>query len=131
MDLTLRKTVMKHYVYSIASYGAETWIFRKVDAEYLESFEMWCWRRMEKISRTDRVKNEVLLRDKEAKNVLHTITEGRLTGSVTSCVWDQLLCLVVRASGYYSRGPRFDSRLYHGNFPCGGEDPRGDHGLGS
>jgi hypothetical protein len=25
--------------------------------EYLESFEMWCWRRVEKISWTDRVRN--------------------------------------------------------------------------
>jgi hypothetical protein len=26
--------------------------------KYLESFEMWCWRRMEKISWTNHVKNE-------------------------------------------------------------------------
>jgi len=26
--------------------------------KYLESFEMWCWRRMEKISWTDHVRNE-------------------------------------------------------------------------
>ena len=33
---------------------------------YLESFEMWCWRRMEKISWTDHARNgEVLLRVKE------------------------------------------------------------------
>jgi hypothetical protein len=31
---------------------------RKVDLKYLESFEMWCCRRMEKISCTDRVGNE-------------------------------------------------------------------------
>jgi len=33
---------------------------RKVDRKYLESYEMWCWRRMEKISWTDRVGNKVL-----------------------------------------------------------------------
>jgi hypothetical protein len=38
-------------------YGAETWTLRKVDQQYLESFEMWCWRRME-ISLTDRVKKK-------------------------------------------------------------------------
>jgi len=43
---------------------------------------------MEKISWTDGVKNEVLRRDKETKNILHTITEERLTGSVISCVWN-------------------------------------------
>jgi hypothetical protein len=45
-----------------------------VDQEYLESFEMWCWRRMEKISWTDRVRNEdVLLRVSEQRNILHTV----------------------------------------------------------
>ena len=38
-------------------------------------------------------------------------------------VHDQLRGLVVRVSGYKSRGPGFDSRLYHGNFPCGGRIP--------
>jgi hypothetical protein len=55
-------------------YGAETWRLRKVDQKYLESSEMWCWRRMEKISWTDRVKNEaVLQRVEEERNILNTI----------------------------------------------------------
>jgi hypothetical protein len=32
-----------------------------MDQMYLESFEMWCWRRMEKISWTDHVRNEEVL----------------------------------------------------------------------
>jgi hypothetical protein len=39
--------------------GAETWTLGKVDRKYLESFDMWCWRRMEKISWTDRVRNDI------------------------------------------------------------------------
>jgi hypothetical protein len=59
---------------SIALYGAETWTLRKVDHKYLESSEMWCWRRMEKIIWTDRVINEeVLYRVKEKRNIVHTI----------------------------------------------------------
>jgi hypothetical protein len=35
---------------------------------------MWCWRRMERISLTDRVRNEeVLHRVKEERNIVHTI----------------------------------------------------------
>ena len=41
-----------------AFYGAEIWTLRTTDQKYLESFEMWCWRRMEEISWTDRVRNE-------------------------------------------------------------------------
>jgi len=37
--------------------GAENWTLRSVDQKHLESFEMWCWRRMEKISWTYRVRN--------------------------------------------------------------------------
>jgi hypothetical protein len=49
-------------------------LVRKVDQTYLESFEMWCWRRMEKISWTDRVRNEeVLHRVKEVRNIVHTV----------------------------------------------------------
>jgi hypothetical protein len=42
------------------------------------SFEMWRWRRMEKISWTDRVRNEeVLLRVKEQRNILHGISKRK------------------------------------------------------
>jgi hypothetical protein len=61
LDLNLRKKLVKCYIWSIALDGAETWTFRDVDQKYLESFEMWCWRRLEKISWTDRVRNEEVL----------------------------------------------------------------------
>ena len=72
LDLELKKKLVKCYIWSIALYGAETWMLRAVDQKHLESFEMWCWRRMEKISWTDHVRNEeVLLRVKEQRNILH------------------------------------------------------------
>jgi len=58
LDLNLRKRLVWCYIWSIALYGAETWTLRATDQKHLESFEMWCWRRMEKISWTDRVGNE-------------------------------------------------------------------------
>jgi hypothetical protein len=54
-------------------FGAETCRIRKVDKKCVEIFEMWCWRRVEKISWTDRVRNEVLQRVTEERNVLQTI----------------------------------------------------------
>jgi len=49
-----------------------------VDQKHLESSEMWCWRRMEKISYTDHVRNEeVLLRVKEQGNILHEISKQK------------------------------------------------------
>ena len=57
LDLDLRKKLVKCYIWSIVLYGAETWTLRAADQKYLESSEMWCWRRMEKISWIDYVRN--------------------------------------------------------------------------
>jgi hypothetical protein len=61
MDLEMRKKLVQCYVWSIALYGAETWTLRARDQKHLESFEMWCWRRMEKISWTEHVRIEEVL----------------------------------------------------------------------
>jgi hypothetical protein len=43
---------------------------------------MWCWRRIEKISWTDHVRNEeVLLTVKEQRNILHEISKPE-----TNCI---------------------------------------------
>jgi hypothetical protein len=64
---------VKCYIWSTALYGAEPWTFLKIDQKCLENFEMWCWRRMEKIIWTDHVRNELLRRVKEERNTLNTI----------------------------------------------------------
>jgi hypothetical protein len=61
LDFELRKKLVKFYIWSISLYGAETWTLRKLDQKNLGSFEMWFWRRMEKISGTDSVNNEAAL----------------------------------------------------------------------
>jgi hypothetical protein len=48
--LNLRKKLVKCYIWSIAFYGVENWTLRQVDQKYLESLEMWCCRRMEKMA---------------------------------------------------------------------------------
>jgi hypothetical protein len=76
--LELRKKLVKCYICSVALYGAEPGTLRALDQKHLESFEMWCWRKMEKISWTDPVRNEgVLLRVKEQKNILHEISKRK------------------------------------------------------
>jgi len=70
---------VKCYFRSIALYGAETSTLRAVDQKYLESFEIWYWRGMEKNSWTDHVRNEeVLLRVKEQRNILHEIRKRKV-----------------------------------------------------
>jgi hypothetical protein len=61
MDINLRNELLKCYIWSIAVHGAENWMLWKVDRKYLESFDMCCWRRKEKIRLTDHVRYKVVL----------------------------------------------------------------------
>jgi hypothetical protein len=52
------------YIYALMIFINSLRMIKK----HLESFEMWCWRRMEKISWTDHVRNEdVLLKSQGAE----------------------------------------------------------------
>ena len=41
---------MKSMVWAVFQYGLEGWTLKKSDRNRLESFEMWCWRKMLGIS---------------------------------------------------------------------------------
>ena len=78
LDINLRKKLVKCYIWNMALYGAETWTLQSADHKYLESFEMWYWWKMEKVSWTDHVINEeVLLRVNEQRNILHEIRKRK------------------------------------------------------
>jgi hypothetical protein len=64
-------------IWSIALYGAETYTLQKVDHKYLESFEMWCWRRMEKISWTYCVRNEEVLHKSQGREEYATYNKKK------------------------------------------------------
>jgi len=81
-DLHLRKKLTNLYIYSVDFYGAETWTFRKVDQKWLENIEMWCCRRKVTISPT-----EELHRNKEERNILHTIKRGNPTFFMSVKLW--------------------------------------------
>ena len=62
----------------IALYGVETWTLWAADQKHLQSFEMWRWRRMEKINWTYHVrKEEVLLKVKEQRNIICEISKQK------------------------------------------------------
>jgi hypothetical protein len=71
LELNVRKKIVNCSILSIALYGAEKWIMLKVEQKFLESCEMWYWRRMDEIIWTDHVRNEeVLQKVQEERNVL-------------------------------------------------------------
>jgi hypothetical protein len=65
--------LVKCYVWIIALYNSETWTLRKLERKYLESFEICCWRRLEKIKWANKVTNEVLDHLEEKRALLNNI----------------------------------------------------------
>jgi hypothetical protein len=72
-DLVFSKELMKCHLWSISFCGAENLKLQKIVQNCLGNFEMYCWRRMEKISWTDHVKNEVLPTVREERSILPAI----------------------------------------------------------
>ena len=58
---------------SIALYGSETWTPRKLERKYLETFQIWCYRRMVKIKCTEKITNEHLESIWEKRTLLENI----------------------------------------------------------
>ena len=72
--VTAKEAFNRKISLSIASYGSEIWALRKLGRKYWESFEIWCWRRMEKIRRPEKVTIEkVLERIGEKRTLLNNI----------------------------------------------------------
>ncbi len=53
--------ILNCYVFSVLNYGCECWTWNKAMRKKVNAFEMWCYRRMLKISWRDRVTNEEVL----------------------------------------------------------------------
>jgi hypothetical protein len=97
----------RRVIWSIAIYGAETWTLWAVDQKYLVSFEMWCCRWMEKTSWTDHVKNEeVLLRVKEQRNILHEISKRK--GNWIGHILRHFAYKLSSTTGYWRKDKRRD-----------------------
>jgi hypothetical protein len=74
----LKKKIIKTTIWPIALYACETWSLLKVDMNRLSAFEMWLWRRMEKISWTEKKTNEEVLKTVgEQKHLVQLITERK------------------------------------------------------
>ena len=52
---------MKCFVWSVALNGADTWTLRCNEQKRLKAFEMWIWRRMERVKWRDKIRNAVML----------------------------------------------------------------------
>ena len=62
ITLTTKVCLVKAMVFPKVSYGCESWIIKKAEHRKI-AFEIWCWRRILRISWTARRSNESILRE--------------------------------------------------------------------
>lgn len=109
MSRKVKKKIIKTVVWSVALYGCETWTLRKDELRRLEALEMWLWRKMEKISWTERKTNEEVLKIVgENKLLIRTIINRKKTWIGHVVRGEGLLKLVMegRMEGRRPRGRR-------------------------
>ena len=56
-----KKKMLDCYVFSVLNYGCESWTWNKATCKKVNAFEMWCYRRILKISYVDRITNKEVL----------------------------------------------------------------------
>ena len=64
-DITLPTKVclVKAIVFPVVMYGCESWTVKKAECRRIGAFELWCWRRLLRVSWTARRSNQSILKE--------------------------------------------------------------------
>ena len=64
-DITLPKKVhiVKAMVFPLVMYGCESWTIKKAECRRIDTFELWCWRRLLRVPWTARRLNLSILKE--------------------------------------------------------------------
>ena len=64
-DITLSTKVhlVKVMVFPVVMYGCESWTVKKAEHQRIDAFELWCWRRLLRVSWTERRSNQSILKE--------------------------------------------------------------------
>ena len=47
----------------VVMYGCESWTIKKAECRRIDAFELWCWRRLLRVPRTERKSNQSILKE--------------------------------------------------------------------
>ena len=64
-DITLPTKVclVKAMVFSVVMYGCKSWAVKKAECRRIDAFELWCWRRLLRISWMARRSQQSILKE--------------------------------------------------------------------
>ena len=61
--LPTKVCLIKAMVFPVVVYGYESWTIKKAEHRRTDAFELWCWRRLVKVSWTARRSNQSILKE--------------------------------------------------------------------
>ena len=59
--------IVKVMIFPVVMYGCESWTIKKAEHQKIAAFEIWCWRRLLKVSWTARKSNQSILKEIKPK----------------------------------------------------------------
>ena len=64
-DITLATKVhlVKAMVFPVVMYECESWAIKKTECQRIDAFELWCWRRLLRVTWTARRSNQFILKE--------------------------------------------------------------------
>ena len=63
ITLPTKVCLVKAMVFPVVMYGCESWSIKKSEHQRIDAFELWCWRRLLRVSWTARRSNQSILKE--------------------------------------------------------------------
>ena len=61
--LPTKVRLVKSMVFPVVMHGCESWIIKKAEHRRIDAFELWCWRKLFRVSWTARKSNQSILKE--------------------------------------------------------------------
>ena len=63
ITLPIKVHLIKAMAFPVVMYGCESWTIKKAEHRRIDAFELWCWRRLLRVPRTERRSNQSTLKE--------------------------------------------------------------------
>ena len=63
IPLPTKVRLVKAMIFPVVMYGCESWTVKKAECRRIDAFELWCWRRLLRVSWTARRSNQSILKE--------------------------------------------------------------------
>ena len=62
ITLSTKVPIVKAMVFPVVMYGCESWTIKKAEYQRVDTFKLWCWRRLLKVPWTAKRSNQTILK---------------------------------------------------------------------